>query len=335
VLIKTNFKEDVMKSLKKSNKSISYKSAAILATSLLAGSEVHAAGKAPTAPSCGPSGTPTLSTPQPVRKIIVRPIDKIVGFNLPNGSTIDFSADLQTILNTAVTSSAAFAPSEANASDPCNSYLELRSALTTFQMNVANVGIIFGYTPTGASSVLTSIKGTVGVNIGTIAMDFSVWSCAGGQCSAVVPATATQLTAGVTLSATIDFGVVTTGPALIYNTPLGDIMRSIMVNGINQLAASSRLNELPWQAQVKEYNSAVGTLVFDAGAQDRLFSEQTFMVYAPTDTTSSGVCNPWNPVAYIHSTSSDTVSSTGLVDQILDSTRGIQVGDIVMIRNAK
>jgi len=317
----------------KKMKKVSYWSMYLTFLAIWTAQSVDAAAKAPPPPTCGPDGAPGLTTPRPVRKIVVRPIDKIVGFKLPNGNPIDFSADLQSILNTAATATPVFAPSDGSSNDPCNAHLELRSALTTFQMNVANVGITFGYTPTGPSSPITSIKGSVGVDIGTIAMDFSVWDCVAGNCTAIAAETATHLTAGVNLSMTMDFDSVTTGPSFVYTTPLGDIMRKIMVDAIGKLASSDRVNELPWQAKVMNYTPAVGTLIFDAGAQERLAANQTFMVYAPADTTSTGVCYPWNPVAYIHSIAADTVSSSALVDQVLDSAHGVQVGDIVMIRS--
>ena len=199
-------------------------------------------------------------------------------FELPNGSTVDISADLQSMLNTAVTSTPVFSPTDPGASDPCNAHLELRSAVTNFQMNVADVGITFGFNPAGSIPIGTGVSVTAAANvsIGTISMDFSVWSCVGGSCSAVAAVTADQLTSGVTLNATVDFSTITTGASFVYNTPLGNALRSIMNNAMSQLSASSRVNQLPWQALVREVTPATNTLVFDQGIQSGIGIDQGF-----------------------------------------------------------
>src|SRR4051812_4583245 len=67
-------------------------------------------GAKPTPPSGSCDGNPSgPTTPTPVRKVRLQPIGT-KAFQLPNGSGIDFSADLQSILNTAVTSTSSFSP---------------------------------------------------------------------------------------------------------------------------------------------------------------------------------------------------------------------------------
>ena len=207
--------------------------------------------------------------------------------------------------------------------------------MTNFQLSVASVGANFGYSPAGALGPVTSMTGAVNVNIGSISMDFSVWDCVGTQCSAVAASTATQLTAGVNLTMQVDMSMATSAAAFIYNTPVGDAMRTIMINGMSQLITSSRLNALPWQARVKEYLPSAGLVIFDQGVQAGLGMNQAFEVYAPTDTSTVGGCNVFQVVANVHTTSVDTVSSTAMVDQMLDSTRGIMAGDVVMIRTVR
>lgn len=304
--------------------------------SLLTVSFANAAAKpAPTPGSCGTPATPSVTIPVPARKVIVQPIATKV-FQLPNGSGIDFSADLQSILNTSVISTSAFSPVDPGGSgvvDPCQSHIEIRSAVTNFQLNVADIGVTFGYSPSGPIPIGagTSITAKANVQIGVISMDFSVWSCSSGVCSAVAAVTADQTLAGGNLNMEIDFGMIRTAPTLIFNTPLGSVFRTIMINGMSQLSASSRMNELPWQAMVKEVTPSAGTLIFDAGTQSRILSNQAFEVYAPADTTSSGVCHVFETVAYIHTVEADTVSSIAVIDQTMGN-RGVQVGDVVMIR---
>ncbi len=162
-------------------------------------------------------------------------------------------------------------------------------------------------------------------------MDFSVWECNSNGCAAKAAATANHTIAGVNLNLTIDFGAIRTGPALIFNTELGTVLRKIMEAGLFQLSLSPHLNNLSWNARVQGYDQALGLLTFDAGAQSRIRANQTFEVYSPTDASSTGVCNVFQRVANIHTTSVDTASSVAIVDAVLDS-RGIQIGDVVMIR---
>jgi hypothetical protein len=189
----------------------------------------------------------------------------------------------------------------------------------------------FGFTPSGSIGGLTGLTGKADVQIGLIGMDFGLYDCTGSQCTGVAASTATQVTAGVNMSATLDFGTITTGPSLIFNTPLAAVFRSIMNNGISQFSGSPRLSELPWQASVKEFDASIGTLVMDAGLNSRISPNQTFEVYVPVDTTSAGNCIPYQVVAYIHTITVDTVSSQAIVDQSF-GTRGVQAGDVVMIR---
>jgi len=293
-------------------------------------------------PSCTLSNGLAISTPKPVRQVSVQPVGTKI-FTLPNGSRADMSMDLNSILSTSVTSTSALLPqaistsavpqTSSGAMSLCDSHIELRSEITTFQLDIASLGISVGYSPGGAiTSAITNATGTVTAQIGAVSMDFSLWQCVAGSCSAVVASTASHLTAGVNLNLQIDLSSVNTGSTLVYNTALAGILRSIMDNGMAQLVASARFNDLNWTAQVIDYTPAIGILVFDAGNQSLLAPNQGFEVYASTGSTTSGACPVYELVGYVHSTIVGGVSSYALVDQLFGS-RGIQIGDLVMIRN--
>lgn len=276
-----------------------------------------------------PDAAPELTTPQPLRKTVLQPIGTKV-FQLPNGSTIDFNADLQSILPTAVTATAAFRPIDPSSMNVCNTSLEIRSAVTSFQLEVLGIGATFGYSPAGQLGSVTNITGKATLRVGLISMDFSVWRCTDGVCSAVAASNSTNFTANITGDIEVDFDKIKTGANLVFNTPLGEVLRLVMLDGMRQLADSPNLNELPWESRVREYTPAAGTLILGDGYQSRLQPSQAFEIYAPTNTSSTGVCNVYKTVGYVHTLSVDTVSSTAIVDRISDS-RGIKVGDIVMI----
>ena len=287
-----------------------------------------AAGKKPSEPPQCPA-PPPYSTAQPVRPVVLRKVGTQV-FTLPNGSPADLQADLQSMLNTVVTQTPVFAVTDPVLVYPCDAYLELRAAVTHFQLDLAELGLSIGFNPGGALGPITGISGKVGVKIGTVAMDFSLWQCARGRCTSVMASTANQTTASGNLALEIDFSVVHTGPSLLFQTSLGDLMRKIMIKGVSDLATSARLNELPWQAEVKQYIPSAGLFIFNAGLQSRIRVNQMFEVYA-ADSSASGVCEVYKTVAYGHTSSVDAVSSLAIVDQILDS-RGILPGDVVMVR---
>jgi hypothetical protein len=289
----------------------------------------HAAGKKPTDPGNG-GGGPIYKTPNPSRAAVIQEVGTRA-FQMPNGGLTNFGADLQPMLITSVTNSSNFAAADPYQADPCDSHLEVRAAVTTFQLDLFELGLSVGYNPNGQLGPITGISGSVNTRVGLISMDFSAWQCSRGRCTSVAAASSTSADAGVGLSMKIDFTVVKTGPDLIFNTPLGSIIRGMMNKGMNRLAASAALSKLPWQANVMEYMPSTGTLFFDAGVTSRINPNETFTIYARTDDTSTGVCNVYRPVAYAHTSRVDTVSSEAIVDQVLDS-RGIRAGDVVMIR---
>lgn len=294
-----------------------------------------AAGKRGTDLACPvatPQGQVAYRTPVPVRRIRLPQIATKV-FQLPNGAQADINVDLQTILNTAVTSTISFSPTDETQDGPCHTHLELRSAVTAFQMDLAELGVSFGYSPAGPINVGTHISGDAHAKVGTIAMDFSLWQCEEGHCAAVAASTSNHTVAGGNVKIDMNFGTIQTGTGLVFNTALGQILRTIMVNGLSQLAASPRVSELAWQSRVRSYDAANGMLVIGAGTQSRIGPNQTFEVYAPTDTSAQGVCDVFQTVAYVHTSTVGTVSSEAVVDEVLDS-RGILPGDVVMVRSA-
>ena len=274
---------------------------------------------------------PVYETPVPGRSVVLRPVAS-KAFDLPNGSRVSIGADLDSMLNTVGTGSTQFKPADALAPRPCDSHLELRAAVTTMQLEVAQFGLKFGWTPGGSLDFIESVKVKSKVTVGTIAMDFSLWECVGGKCTAVAAVTADHLTAGVEMDFDVDFGAITIGPGFVYNTPLGSILRKIMVKGVEKLSQSARLNELTWFALVKEYYPETGAVLFDQGSQSRLKNNQTFTVYSVTP--SAGVCEVYRPAAYIHTTRVDTVSSYGQIDQVFGD-QPIRPGDVVMVRRAE
>jgi hypothetical protein len=286
----------------------------------------------PTAGTCTPSGDSGFTTPSPARKVVLGQVSTLP-FTLPNASKtqIDLTADLQTLLNTAVAGTQSYFPSDPpSATDPCGSYLAISAAVSTLELNATQFGVTFGYSPSGATSTSgVSVSGSVTVNIGTIAMDFSIRQCNSSGCTTIGAVSTSAATAGVNTSFTVDFDSITATPSLVWNTDLGNILRGIMSDGAKKLVAAANPSLLSWSATVRAVSGS--SLVFDAGTQALLGPNQTFAVYAVTPVT--GACNVFEAVANVHTTQVEPISSTAAIDQQLD-TRGVQVGDLVVIRPA-
>lgn len=316
--------------MKKVVKSIGYSKCLVLAGSLLMSPSALSAGKKPvtdTTPSCGtPSG---YTTPNPRRKVILLPI-QTKAFQLPNGSVVSLNADLESLLKGSLSNNPSFTVTDPSSSYLCDTHLEIRSAVTTLDMNVVDFGVTFGYSPAGVQTGLTNITGQANVKVGTLTMNFDVYQCIAGSCSSVAGTTVTQASVSGSLNMVIDFNSVTSSPSLVFNTPLGTIIQKMMLSGMNALASSSRLNELAWQATVRDYIPAAGLVIFDAGVNSGIGLNQAFEIYAQSQDPTTPMCNTVRTVAYAHTTQVDTVASTALIDQVI-RPEGVQIGDVVMI----
>lgn len=286
--------------------------------------------------AAGSGGTNGCSTTngQPLRSVILRPVST-KPFQLPNGATVDLSADLDAMWTTAVTQTGVFSPLDFTrdtgaAISECDETLELRAAVSSLELNAVEVGVSFGYSPTGSESPIVRIGGTAKVKVGAVRMEFGVRQCRSGRCQELIATGADHATAGVGLDFTIDFTAVKTGPSLVANTQLGAVLQQVLGQGAGRLAQDARVARLPWSATVRESASASqGLFVMDAGAERRLQPGTRVEVYAVTPGASA--CNVYKVVAYGTAIQVHSISATVALDQLLDP-RGVQEGDLVRLR---
>ncbi len=288
-----------------------------------------AAGKKKPTPQPGP----VYSTPDPVRHVTVRPVDTMP-FHLPNGKVVDLQADLGRMIDTAIarkSKNLRKVDQGWHGEDPCGRHLELRAGVSTFQMNIAEFGLKVGYSPTGENSTISDLKGEAKVSGGLITMDFSLHNCVAAKCEQIAAVRASHVTAKVSLSMTINFGEVETGPELVVNTPLEGILSKIMDDGIEKLSKHPALAALYWSAKVKKVVPEAGLVFFDAGRNLGVKPNQVFEIYAIEP--AQGVCDVWQTIAYVHTTEQvDGLSSVALIDAVIDDGRGVKEGDEVRIR---
>lgn len=304
------------------------KYAILLTLSFAVAPATFAAGKKRPAPA---PAEQLLEVATPVRHVVLKPV-KTQPFTLPNGATIDMTADLNAILQTVVTETPTLAPADpATSLDPCAVHLEVRSNVSTVELNVTEFGLKFGYTPTGSIGVVSGANGELNVKIGVIAMDFSIWECTGseGGCVSVAASTASKKTSKTEAGIRVDFGTIGTGASFVTQTAFGALFRDLMRTGMTSIASSARLHELSWMAIVRDFDPSTGEILFDRGASDRIKVGQDFVVYEPAE--SSGRCGVFRPLAYVKTERVDTESTLAHVTQTLDSRR-IEVGDLVLVR---
>ncbi len=306
----------------------------VLFFSAVASSSVHAAGKkqTPQNPGCTP-GT-VSKTPHPVRSVLLTSVGT-KSFQLPNMHEVDLSLDLKSILAAEVTGTQnipnANGLSVMDPTDtlPCGSRLELRASVSTLELEVSKFGIKFGYSGAGSEIIGNKIEGSAEVTIGTVSMDFLLYECSNGQCSTRAAATVDQSLLQGDIKFMVNFGEISLGPEFLWKTPMGQAIRKMMAEGLRKLALSPQLNKVAWHAKVREFVPETGIVLFDAGSNLNIASNQTFVVYAVEPAV--GICDVFKAVAYIRTSKVDPLSSVALVDSFQDA-RGIHPGDIVVVR---
>src|SRR4051794_33998589 len=89
-----------------------------------------AMGKKPTpnGGTCNANGDSGYTTPSPARRVVLGAVGTMP-FTLPNGSKVDLTADLNTLLTTAVAGTQVYFPTDGvAAADPCGTHLEVSAA---------------------------------------------------------------------------------------------------------------------------------------------------------------------------------------------------------------
>ncbi|HLE00702.1 MAG TPA: hypothetical protein VJB59_10615 [Bdellovibrionota bacterium] len=301
---------------------------AILTASLISlttGESALGAGKKPASapnPSCPAPG----AVAKPYRKVLMTSV-ATKPFPLPNGTLVDLTQDLNTMAYSVTTDTHTFRPSTVVDAD-CAEHLELHIGVSTLELNLYELGITIGYSPTGTSAV-TSAEGEVNVRLGHLAMDFRIDQCNIKGCTQIIASTANATPVETDSSFKINFSEITTAVQLATHPTFNKLLRKIMTAGMTRLAQSPDVHHLPWRAIVRESNPSAGTLIFDAGTQDGIAANQNFAVYAVSPTT--GVCDVYKTIAYIHTLRADPLSSFAIVDQVLDS-QPIETGDLVVVK---
>lgn len=274
-----------------------------------------------------------LSYPNPIRLVVVKDVGT-KAFQMPNGNHAEIGMDLNAIFATAITKTDVLRPllTEGDPSDECGQHLEVRAAVSSFVLDLWKLKLSIGYTPSGDShSDLSGVNGVAEARVGMIAVDFGLYSCNKKGCQQIGAATANhKMLSSGSLSFQLDFANgVNSGPTLIRNTPLEGWIREIMVKGMQNLVKSFEMNRVGWWTTVRSWDKDAGEGWIAGGVENGIAPSQMFEIYAVSD--AGGVCDVWEPIAYVHTIDVHQVSSHAVIDKVL-SSRNVQEGDVVMIR---
>jgi len=305
-----------------------------LAISLLSVTALGAGKKSSSSSKETPAAPQVLQIAKPFRDAHLATI-KTIPFALPNGTVVDLTADLKSLMEGATARSSLYRLTENPNEDACQSRLEIRAALTTLDMDVFGAGIKIGYTPTGDFAPgVTPISGTARVDIGLIGMDFSVWRCLRESCAQIIAARVTNKMVDAQASMQIDFNQIKASADFVYKTPLGNTLAKMMAAGASALTTHERFDTLPWRAQVQEVipgaTPAKTQVWLNAGDGEHLQPGDAFTVLAPSP--NEGECGAYQVIGYIKATSLTSPVSLSAQPEWQDPSRPIRAGDVVMVR---
>ncbi len=306
----------------------------VLVSLILFAAPVLAVGKKPLTSTAGkPIAAAPVQVPKPFREAFLAKI-KALPFTLPNGAKMDLSVDLRSVMESATARGSLFRITDNPASGECDTYLEIRAALTTLDLDVFGAGIKFGYSPTGEFLPGSQpISGTARVDVGLIGMDFSVWRCSARDphdqsCAQIIASRVTHSMVDAELKMQFDFSQIQASADLIYKTPLGNTIAKMMTYGMSAVTAHERFDGLPWRAEVREV-AAGGKIWISAGEAEHLAVGDAFSILAPA---TQGACDAYRVVGTVKAVSPSSPVSLSATVEWQDSERPIRAGDVVMIR---
>ena len=145
-----------------------------------------------------PTNPPPYTLPNPLRYVVVRPIQNVAGFETPNQVTttvaqaqVALSSILDGVVNNAGLS--VIQGTDVATLDPCGSHLELWPAVTDFTLDDTTINVQFGFNSSGTINVgQPQATASDTLTFGSVKFEFTLYQCdnaADGQCTSVGPST--------------------------------------------------------------------------------------------------------------------------------------------------
>ena len=141
-----------------------------------------------------PPSPPPYTLPNPLRYVVVRPIQNVSGFETPNQVTTSV-AQAQTALSAILDGVATNAGlsviqgTDVGSLDPCGKHLELWPAVTDFTLDDTTINLQFGFNSSGSINVgqpQATAQDTL--TFGSVKFEFTLYECdnaADGSCTSL------------------------------------------------------------------------------------------------------------------------------------------------------
>ncbi len=295
----------------------------------------------PSALAFGP-GKPTpppYTLPNPLRYVIVRPIQNVNAFETPNQvkTTVDQAQTaLSAILDGVTTNSglSVIQDGDVPSLDPCGQHLELWPAVTDFTLDDTSINVQFGFNSSGTISVgQPTATATDTITLGSVKFEFTLYECDNapdGSCTSLVASTADQTVVGNNFNFKVTWSQFTVPGSIISKSNLSNAVQSIMTSGLSTLMNSPQMATVPWSTTVLSANTDGSYTIF-AGENSNIKLNQYFTIYQKTNATSQ--CGVTQALACAFTSEVDNSSSIVKVYLTLSQGQGIPIvaGDIVEV----
>lgn len=305
----------------------------VFAASFLSGNPAYAFG------GSKPTNPPPYTLPNPLRYVVVRPIQNVDGFETPNQvtTTVDQAQTALSAILAGATTNAGLSViqgSDVASLDPCGKHLELWPAVTDFTLDDTTINVQFGFNSVAGSINVGQPQVTAAdtVTLGSVKFEFTLYECdnaPNGSCTSLVASDADQTVLGNNFNFSVTWSMFTIPGSIITKSNLSNAVQSIMASGVSKLVASPQMATLvPWSTTVLSVNSDGSYTIF-AGENAKIQTNQYFTIYSTANATSQ--CGVNQALACAYTSEVDNTTSVLKVYQTLSQGQGvpIAVGDVV------
>lgn len=282
---------------------------------------------------------PPYTLPNPLRYVVVRPIQNISGFVTPNQvktPTDQVQAAFSAILDGVTTNAklSVIQGSDVDNFDPCGKHLELWPAITDFTLNDTTINVQFGFNSSGAINVgLPQVTASDVLTFGSVKMQFTLYECDNspdGSCTSLVASDADQTILGNNFSFNVAWSNYTVPGSILSQSNLSNAVQAIMTQAMGKLVSSPQMATVPWSTTILTSNTD-GSYTIYAGQNENIGLNQYFTIYERQNATSA--CGVYHALACAFSSEVDNTSSVVKVYKTLSQGSEVPIvpGDVVQI----
>lgn len=251
---------------------------AVLATTLLNPNECSAFGKPKPVDNTPPP--PVILQAVPFRYMELAHVT-VPTFFLPNGTRVDFNADLDKIFDTSINSSR-YMRSQISTPEH-KSRLVITGGITSFEMDILQLNAKIGWNKTGPIQIGIdpNYQASIDLRLSSLSMDFKIYDRNTGE--TYTAEYTDQSLANLKLEVKINLADVGAGVELLYKAKIAETLRLGMLDLLTRIENKQSFNLIPWQALVLGVDTSRNTVVFGAGIVAGIKANDAYTIYAGCD----------------------------------------------------